>query len=266
MQAVLGLGLTVTLVGCDAAGLLDSLEVTADGPEILTEATDFNNAGRLDISPTTSVATTAALTPQFIGGSICDELQHYQRLTDRFGLLTSITTANVFCGTKTLDPIPPTELDGWNELTNVSMVVKLVNESEVTVTYGEAINVSDLENLDLSVNAVGLHLEAPQTDDYVGGVGTTSGVPLAYDRHDGEAGTVTYVVETNETSQVTPLIMYYTQDLLDSLQSGLSDVEAGGAISLGASDSAVQDALATATSVSFQLEADAPKFTGKRSN
>ena len=55
------------------------------------------------------------------------------------------------------------------------MVVKLVNGSEVTITYGGAINMSDLEDRDLNVKAADLHLESPKTGEYMGGPASLRG-------------------------------------------------------------------------------------------
>ncbi len=264
VQAVLGLGLTVTLVGCDTAGLLDRLEVTATGPDLMAEATEFAESERLTDLNTSATALSLEVTQT---NQACRDLQSFADAILAYKAKRLGTTPHVFCGVEELPQVDAIELDGWSDLTKIEWDVRLVDESVITVAYSDQVYEFEVVDQDITVNALGLHLESSDGEDHVGGT-AFSDVTLEYANWDAASNSASYTVKADADSYLEPLGMYQSATLFTALQEGFSGVNAGGSISLKAKfpGSFVQNALENATSVSFQLEADAPKFTGKRSN
>ena len=264
VQAVLGLGLTVTLVGCDAAGLLDNLEVTASGPDLMAEATEFAESERVTGLNTSATALSLEVTQT---NQACRDLQSFADAILAYKAKRLGTTPHVFCGVEELPQVDAIELDGWSDLTKIEWDVRLVDESVITIVFNDQVGESDVANQGITVNALGLHLASNDGEDYVGGT-ASSDVTLEYADWDAASNSASYTVKTDADSYFGPLAMYWSRTLFTALQQGFSGVSAGGSVSLKATTpgSDVQDALENATRVAFQLEADAPKFTGKRSN
>jgi hypothetical protein len=261
-RALAGAALTLALAGCDAAGLLDNVEITATGPKLLAAATEFNGAERINPDASTSALTAGLKTAQ-TENVACANLSGYVRFKQQAGGIGS--NQNLFCAVADKQDIAAVELDGLSTITNISYAVELAEGETVTVTYDSGTDMNDVKDQDLTVNALGLHLTSGEPDAFLGGV-ATGGLELAYVSRDGQDAT--YSVAPGSPTGLRVLTAYYHSNVVRGFTEGFTGVQVGGSISVVASDpnSALADALANASSMTFKLDASAPEVTGKRAN
>lgn len=264
-RALAGAVLTITLAGCDAAGLLDNVEITATGPKLLEEATEFAGAERINLGASSTSLTTALKTAQ-LDNSACRNLLGFLDLKDQ--ALDEITGSgiNFFCAVVDLADIDAVDLDGLSDVTNIAYTLSLAENSTVKVTYAESTDMNVVEGESLTLKGLGLHITSTEPSGFLGGV-AGGNLPLNYVNHSGQVAT--YRLEaSSQSSFLTVSYAYYKPNIVSALSSGFTGVQAGGSIAVvpGVLGSAVGDALADATSITFQLEAGAPEVTGKRAN
>lgn len=264
-RALAGAALTLALAGCDAAGLLDNVEVTATGPKLLAEATEFSGAAPVDLDASTASLTVGLNTLQQENVA-CDSLSGFLGVEHRPQVDGIGSNQNLFCAVADLQDIAAVDLDGLNTITNISYAIELAEGETVTLTYGSDTDMNVVADENLTVNALGLHLTSSEPDDaFLGGVATGE-LELEYVSREGQDAT--YSVASGSPTSLRVLTAYYSSKIVRGFTGGFTGVQVGGSISVVASDpnSALADALANASSMTFKLDASAPEVTGKRAN